>query len=336
MNPASGLFGAAVMVRNSLYDSGAFRQHRLQGPVVSIGNLCVGGTGKTPFAKLLGDLLTARGIAFDVLTRGYGRTSTEIRVVDPNGGPREFGDEPLLLAKYFASKPGAEGTSAPKVIVGANRYEAGRFAEKQFGPRLHLLDDGFQHRRLARDFDIVLLAPDDADQVLLPVGRLREPLRSLRRADAVVGTGAVNMAGFPYLPRRVWRVERDIVFPAQFKRDSRCLAFCGIARPDRFFTDLRRHGVYPVGEVIFRDHHAYGPSDVAKIRREISSSGADCCLTTIKDMMNLGELVARLQVPVSAIDLTMTLVDGDQALTEMLAVIEERKQTRNGPARGQN
>src|SRR3954465_1241405 len=104
MNPLSGLFGAGVAVRNALYDRGVLKQQRLRGPVVSIGNLCVGGTGKTPFTQLLGELLMQRGIEFAVLSRGEGRESTEIKIVDPEGTPREFGDEPLLLAKYFAAK----------------------------------------------------------------------------------------------------------------------------------------------------------------------------------------------------------------------------------------
>ena len=321
MNPLSGLFGAGVAVRNALYDRGMFKQQRLRGPVVSIGNLCVGGTGKTPFTQVLGDLLLKRGIAFDVLSRGYGRDSTEINVVDPNGRPSEFGDEPLLLAKYFAAK---QAEDPPVVIVGADRYAAGRFAEEKFGPRLHLLDDGFQHRRLARDFDIVLLAPDDADQVLLPTGRLREPLTALKRSDAVAGTEAVKVEAFPVLPPLVWRVERDIVLPEQLKPDARVLAFCGIARPHRFFTDLRRKGVYPVAELTFRDHHRYNAGDVEKIQREISNSNADCCVATIKDMMNLGELAHRL-APIYAVRLTMTLQNADTAVEEMLKVIQQRK-----------
>ncbi len=328
MNPASGLFGIGVAIRNSLYDRGMFRRRKLQGAVVSIGNLCIGGTGKTPFAQMIGDLLMERGIVFDILSRGYGRSSTEIKVVDPQGGPREFGDEPLLLAKYFAAKPGNGDAKAPKVIVGPDRYLAGLLAEKQFGPRLHLLDDGFQHRHLARDFDIVLLAPDDADQVLLPVGRLREPLRSLQRADAVVATEEVNIAGFPVLPPRVWRVERDISLPSHLPDGAKPLAFCGIARPDRFFQDLRRHAIYPVAELTFRDHHAYTASDVEKILREKTSSGADCCLTTIKDIMNLGELAHRL-APFSAVSLKLRLVEAEANVDEMLRVIEQRRTARS-------
>ena len=328
MNPLSGLFGTGVAVRNTLYDRGVLRTRRLQGPVVSVGNLCVGGTGKTPFAQLLGELLSAKGIAFDILSRGYGRTSTEIKAVDANGSPRDYGDEPLLLAKYFAAKSRSE-ENVPRVIVGADRYEAGVFAEKQFGPQLHLLDDGFQHRQLARDFDIVLLAPDDTDQVLLPVGRLREPLRALRRADAAVAIDAVKSEDFPIAPARIWRVERDIVLPPQMGANSRPLAFCGIARPNRFFQDLRRKGIYPVAELTFRDHHAYTAGDVEKILREISGSRADCCVTTIKDMMNLGDLAHRL-APIFAVRLELRLKDGEARVNEMLRVIEERRQGKDG------
>lgn len=319
MNPLSGLFGIGVAARNALYDRGLLQQQRLQGPVISIGNLCVGGTGKTPFTQLLGDLLIARSVPFDVLTRGYGRASTEIRVVDPQGSPHEFGDEPLLLAKYFAAK-----NADVKVIVGPDRYQAGLNAEKQFGPRLHLLDDGFQHRRLARDFDVVLLAPDDHDQVLLPVGRLREPLSALRRADAVVGSDEVRVADFPVLPPNIWRVHRDITLPPSYSPEMRVFAFCGIARPDRFFQDLRRHGVYPVAQLTFRDHHGYTDNDANKIHWEMSGSGADLCLTTIKDMMNLGALAQRL-APIGAVQLKMSLADPDTVVNEILRVIESRK-----------
>ena len=166
MNPLSAVFGAGVAIRNALYDRHVFQVKKLARPVVSIGNISVGGSGKTPFVIALGQLLAERGIAFDVLSRGYGRTSTEIAVVDPNGSPAQFGDEPLLIARKL---------QAP-VIVGADRYQAGLLAEQKFGSKLHLLDDGFQHRRLHRDFDIVLLPAEDQAGSLLPTGRLREPI----------------------------------------------------------------------------------------------------------------------------------------------------------------
>src|SRR6478752_9039675 len=149
MNPLSSIFGAGVRARNALYDRGLARSQRLSGPVVSIGNLSVGGSGKTPFVLLLGELLKARGLKFDILSRGYGRKTQGVLLVDPGGAPHDFGDEPVLMARRL---------NVP-VVVGESRYAAGVFAENKFGSQLHLLDDGFQHRALARDFDIVLVTP---------------------------------------------------------------------------------------------------------------------------------------------------------------------------------
>src|SRR5437588_6801539 len=190
---------------------------RLEGPVVSVGNLSVGGAGKTPFVILLGELLKARGIRFDVLSRGYGRDSRGVLLVDPGGLPREFGDEPLLIARRL---------QVP-VVVGEDRYQAGRFAEARFGPQMHLLDDGFQHRGLARDFDIVLVTPEDARDSLLPSGRLRESLESLQRADAVVLASGASAEAFPLAGKTVWRVRRGIVAQSV---PARPVVFCGIAR----------------------------------------------------------------------------------------------------------
>src|SRR6202047_3182957 len=175
-NPLEAIYGAVVGARNAFYDRGWLRARTLQGSVVSVGNLSAGGSGKTPFVILLGELLKQRGIKFDVLSRGYGRKTRGVLQVDPGGLSRDFGDEPLLIARRL---------QVP-VVVGEDRYKAGRFAEARFGPQIHLLDDGFQHRGLARHFDIVLVTPEDARDRLLPGGRLREPLGSLRRADAVV------------------------------------------------------------------------------------------------------------------------------------------------------
>jgi tetraacyldisaccharide 4'-kinase len=167
-----------VQARNALYDRALVPARKLKGPVVSVGNLTVGGSGKTPFVILLGELLKARGIEFDVLSRGYGRKFKGIALVDPSGSPEQFGDEPLLIARRL---------EVP-IIVGADRYQAGKFSEDKFEPRLHILDDGFQHRALAREFDIVLINPEDAHDSLLPRGRLREPLSSLKRADVASAT----------------------------------------------------------------------------------------------------------------------------------------------------
>src|SRR5713226_7714970 len=186
-NPLSAIYGAVSGARNALYDRGWVGARSLQGSVVSVGNLSTGGSGKTPFVILLGELLKARGVSFDVLSRGYGRKTKGVRVVEPGGSARDFGDEPLLIARLL---------EVP-VIVGEDRYAAGRLAEERLGVRLHLLDDGFQHRALARDFDIVLVTPEDARDRLLPVGRLREPPAALKRAHAVVLTSGADWTRFP-------------------------------------------------------------------------------------------------------------------------------------------
>src|SRR5271169_3980550 len=148
MNPLTELYGAATALRNRLFDQGLLTARRLAQPVVSVGNLSVGGSGKTPFVIALGELLKARGIRFDVLSRGYGRKTRGVMVVEPGGNAADFGDEPLLIARRLGVA----------VVVGESRYAAGRVAEERFQPQLHILDDGFQHRSLARDFDIVLMS----------------------------------------------------------------------------------------------------------------------------------------------------------------------------------
>src|SRR5712672_973483 len=197
----SAIYGGVVGARNALYDQRILKARSLQGPVISVGNVSTGGSGKTPFVILLGEQLKKRGIKFDVLSRGYGRKTRGVLLVGPSGLPRDFGDEPLLIARRLQSA----------VVVGEDRWEAGRFAEARFGPQVHLLDDGFQHRALARDFDIVLVTPEDARDRLLPSGRLREPLQSLQRADAIVLTSGASPESFPLAGKTVWRVRRGIV-----------------------------------------------------------------------------------------------------------------------------
>ena len=196
MNPLSSLYAAASGLRNTLYDRGVLRPRSLARPVISVGNLSAGGTGKTPFVIALAQLLQARGISVDVLSRGYRRKTRGVLPVDPNGTPAEFGDEPLLIARRLGVP----------VIVGESRYQAGQFAEQRFPSQLHILDDGFQHRSLARDFDIVLLAADDLRDRLLPTGRLRESISSLRRADAVVIPQGSDIDCTELQGKPVWRM----------------------------------------------------------------------------------------------------------------------------------
>ena len=311
MNPLSAVFGAAVRARNDFYDRGTFHVRRLRGPVVSIGNLSTGGTGKTPFLLLLGELLKQRSILFDVLSRGYKRDTGGVALVNPAGSARQFGDEPLLIARKLGVP----------VVVGEDRYEAGLYAEQNFGPQLHLLDDGFQHRALARDFDIVLLTPTDVRDSLLPTGRLREPLSALARADAVVLSGNLPQESIPESVRHTWRVQRSIFAP-QIK--DACVAFCGIARPEAFFSQLAQAGLNLAVTQRFRDHHPYDAHDVEKLLRLRDQNRASAFVTTEKDAVNLGEQL-RLLGTVHVVPLRMELEDPDAAVNEILARISQQR-----------
>jgi tetraacyldisaccharide 4'-kinase len=311
LNPLATIYGGAVGARNALYRCGLLRVRRLHGAVVSVGNLSAGGAGKTPFVMLLGELLKARGLKFDVLSRGYGRESRGVRLVDPGGLPQEFGDEPLLIARKL---------HVP-VIVGEDRYEAGRFAEARFGPQLHLLDDGFQHRALARDFDIVMVTPQDASDRLLPAGRLREKLPALLRADAVVLASGAAAESFPLEGKMVWRVRRGI---APQNIPPRPVVFCAIARPQNFVLQLRAANIEPAAEAFFRDHHAYNEKDVRELLALGQKSEAGGFVTTEKDAVNLGAYLSAI-APLSVVPVRMELADAANALDTMLRTIEERR-----------
>ena len=311
MNLLSQIYGLAAGVRNALYDRQMLPTKRLEGPVISVGNLSVGGSGKTPFVILLGELLKARGIPFDVLSRGYGRQTRGVLLVDPGGSSRDFGDEPLLIARRL---------DIP-VILGEERYQAGIFAEQKFGPRLHLLDDAFQHRALARDFDIVLVTADDARDHLLPAGRLREPLTALQRADAVVLTAGAAPDLFSVDGKLVWRVRRGI---SAENVPPKPVAFCGIARPQNFVLQLRKAGIEPSAEAVYRDHHAYTENDIRELLALKTQSEAGGFVTTEKDAVNLGAYFSALQ-PLAVVPVKMDLVDAANALDTMLRIISERR-----------
>lgn len=323
MNPLTGLYGAATALRNTLYDRGTLPTRRLEQPVVSVGNLSVGGSGKTPFVIALGEMLKARGIRFDVLSRGYGRKTRGVLVVEPEGKARDFGDEPLLIARRLGVP----------VIVGESRYNAGRLAEQKFQPQLHILDDGFQHRSLFRDFDIVLLTERDFDDKLLPAGRLRETLSSLKRADAIVlpaglevdhparRDAACRLALGALQQKPIWRIERSLVLldppPAP-------IVFCGIARPEQFFAQVRAAGITPAAEIGFRDHHAYDLDDIQALINARTKLDADGFLTTEKDAINLAPERHCLE-PLVVAELRITVHSPADVVDAILARIAERK-----------
>ena len=310
MNPIGAIFGLGVALRNALYDRQIFKSHKLARPVVSIGNISVGGTGKTPFVVALGNLLKKRGIEFDVLSRGYGRSSKEIVIVDPAGTPAEFGDEPLLIARKLGVP----------VVVGADRYQAGLLAEAKLPSKLHLLDDGFQHRRLHRDFDIVMLPESDLSAVLIP-WKLREPLQSLRRADVVVVGPDTRR---PKSAKTVWRARRQVHF---VDARAKTVAFCGIARPQQFFAGLKQLGMELVATVAFSDHHRYEERDIDRLLQIKDRTGAHEFITTEKDAINLGPLLSELRTfRTAALDLELQAPE--KVIETLLRTLEERCQCR--------
>jgi tetraacyldisaccharide 4'-kinase len=313
----SAIYGAAIAARNAFYDRGIFKSRRLAWPVVSIGNIRAGGTGKTPFTIALGRLLQEQGIAFSVLSRGHGRRSVNsIKLVDPTGSAADFGDEPLLISQKLGVP----------VIVGADRYSAGRFAEEKFSALkpahgttwVHLLDDGFQHRQLARDLDVVLVSASDSTDSLLPAGRLREPLSALKRANAVVLIDDAGPNDLPLEGKHIWRAKRRLTIP-HLPEDP--IAFCGIARPQNFFDDLTRAGIYLAAQIPFDDHHRYIDTDIQRllILREQKKSGG--FVTTEKDLINLQrvgpELLRKLQ-PLTVITMDLTIEDPVPVLAAIL------------------
>jgi tetraacyldisaccharide 4'-kinase len=294
-DPLTWIFAQAVRMRNARYDDGRAPVSRLRLPVISVGNLSVGGSGKTPFVQMLGRWLASQGIGYDVLSRGYRRHSRGVLRVDPAGPAELYGDEPLLLAR----------TLGAPVFVAEDRYLGGLAAEasaKQNGglARLHILDDGFQHRQLHRDFDIVLLAAGDLRGTLLPFGRLREPLSALSRADAVAAPE--ELAPLLNAPN-VWHVRRRLVLdrPAP----SRPLSFCGLAQPRQFWESLAEIGITSAATYAFGDHHRYTSRDSALLKRLARQHDANGFVTTEKDLVKLdtaelGEVCAprlMLEVP---------------------------------------
>lgn len=320
--PLAALYGGAVAAKNFAYEHQWLGAKRLRSPVVSIGNISVGGSGKTPLTIRLVELLSAEGMAVDVLSRGYGRTSRATERVDPLGDAKRFGDEPLLIARR---------TGAP-VFVGASRHGAGLLAEAnsaaQQGRRLariHLLDDGFQHRQLARDVDVVVLHRSDLTEALLPAGRLREPLSALRRADflALREEDAAFEARLRTLgiTAPIWWMRRTLSQPRDLTETfERAVAFCGIARPDEFFSALETD-VNVEFTVAFGDHHRYSHGDIDELVKAATEVQADAFVTTEKDAVKLNashlkelETVA----PVRVAKLELSLRDEPSVIRQLL------------------
>jgi tetraacyldisaccharide 4'-kinase len=285
------VYAVALKVEDALRSAGLLRSRSLRWPVVSIGSLSAGGAGKTPVVIALAKLLRNDGWMVDVLSRGYGREGRGVEQVQPelDRAARRFGDEPVLIAQQ---------TNVP-VWVGSDRFVAGERTETAISGdsrSVHLLDDGFQHRRLERTIDMVLVTAEDLDDALLPAGNLREGLSALQRADVIV----IREDEFETIGKRVWvllregaqmwTVRRTLHFPAPlfvFGAGLRPVAFCAIARPENFAAMLQNAGCGVVETVAFDDHHRYGMADIERVIEVAKSLNGSGFVTTEKDAVKL-------------------------------------------------
>lgn len=338
--PLSAIYSAVTRTRLAAYRRGWFSVSKLDVPVISVGNLTTGGTGKTPLVEWVCRAIASGGAAEDlrggkrvcVLTRGYGRDNPKTQVVVSNGvellaGEQEAGDEPFLLAKNLL------GIAA--VVANPDRVAAGEWAVKNLNAECFVLDDGFQHLRLARDLDIVTIDATNpwGGGSLLPSGRLREPRAGLSRADCVVITRADLVEDLPSIRAAVEQLVGAVpVFSSRMvtsgirkldgeSADTESLqsqtpgAFCGVGNPESFFNHLRGEGFAPAFTRAFADHHNYNQSELDALVKEAKSRGAEGLITTAKDAIKLSAL--NLALPCYVLEIQI-LIDEEDRLVKII------------------
>ncbi|MBI3323710.1 MAG: tetraacyldisaccharide 4'-kinase [Candidatus Omnitrophica bacterium] len=352
LQAASGLYGTAVRARNAAYDRGWLRRERLSRPVISIGNLTVGGTGKTSCVQYLASRLAQRGRRVAILSRGYGaRVSAPYALMAKDGrlfrddqpvaaGPQQEGssngaalpDEPQLLAASLDGVP---------VLVGRRREQTGREAINRFGPDVILLDDGFQYRRLARDCEIVLISAGMplGGWPLLPRGPMREPLTALRRADVVILTKAdQSLPALGALRERLRGINRQALIATALHEPARLRDHLGtslgltrlagarvglvssIGDPHGFEETVRRLGAGITVHLAYPDHHRYASQEWQAALRAVAGSGASALLTTEKDLARLRPIMTELlPVPVWVLGIRLAILEGEAELDARLA-----------------
>jgi tetraacyldisaccharide 4'-kinase len=303
----SAVYRRVARLRRSWYEQRPHTRRRLDRPVISVGNLVVGGSGKTPVVEAIARMLHEMGERPAVLSRGYARrrnadgvvvVSDLDRVLEP---VERSGDEPQMLARALPGIP---------VLVSPDRYLAGRLAEHRFGCTVLILDDGFQHLQLARTTDVLMVSPADLDERVLPAGRLREGLDAARVADALIVPGTseeVSRVSSVLGVSTAFRVETRFgpLRPlgegeAPAPPGARVVAVAGIARPERFFRTLRSQGWNVVAELPFPDHHWYTAKDLASINNLAQESHARIVVTTEKDAARVGEQAWWAALPMHA------------------------------------
>jgi len=342
LTPLSIAYGAGVRLRNSLYRKGILKSFDIGAPVISIGNLTTGGTGKTPLVEFVASQLAAEGRKVCVLTRGYRRQSTGRVVVSDYTQIRTdvnaAGDEALLLAERL------RGQAA--VIADANRVTAARWAIENLQSDTFILDDAFQHQRIRRDLNILTVDATNAwgKRRLLPTGILREPISELTRADCVVITRANQSTHLDQLRAEITQaspgtriftshMQPQAVRPLKTAGDSGeslmnqaapVAAFCGIANPFSFFSLIHREGLTLCYTRAFADHHDYLQRDIDRFIKDAIVYGAEAILTTAKDAVKLGNL--DFAIPCYVMDIAIE-VDDPQAFLNLLSQAVKNKKS---------
>jgi len=325
--PLSALYGVITRTRLSMYRRGAFKTTKLTQPVISVGNITTGGTGKTPLVEWIARTLANNGCTVAVLTRGYGREHPNERVLVSDGQavfstPEQAGDEAFLQATSL------KGLAA--VISDPNRIAAALDAIKHLHTTCFVLDDGFQHLRLARDLDIVTI---DATKPwgggrLLPEGRLREPLSGLERADCIVITRVDQVTDLVSIQQKLREFTNCRIFTSRMNTravtalndaatniETPLGVFCGIGNPQSFFTHVKREGYEPVFKKALRDHQPYSQQLIDSIINEAELAGSRSLLTTAKDAVKLRSL--NLRLPVFSLDVEIS-IDDEAAFKQLI------------------
>ncbi|MFN2413198.1 MAG: tetraacyldisaccharide 4'-kinase [Pyrinomonadaceae bacterium] len=327
LSPLGWILGALANRRNRLYDRGSFRSNTLGAKTISVGNITVGGTGKTPLVALVAEILAANNEKVCILTRGYGRKNTRERIIVSDGERvlaevAEGGDEPVELARRLIGKA--------VVVADVDRVAAAKWAKEKFDITVFVLDDGFQHRRARRDIDIVCIDATNpfGGGKLLPAGRLREPLSNLSRASAVVVTRANLVENADSIVSAVRRYAKavpvftsDVRLQAVVRLESflsgnaeaveglpvnkAAMAFCGVGNPESFFALLRQEQIKIAAAEMFRDHYRYVSSDLAGLSKRATHSGAAFLVTTAKDAVKLKGMAIDLPVFVAVTELAV-------------------------------
>jgi tetraacyldisaccharide 4'-kinase len=314
-----------IVLRNYLYSKEWLKIKKADAVVISVGNITTGGTGKTPLVVWLCKNLQHEKIFCAILTRGYKATK------DRRIKTQDRSDEPAILSEMCPKA---------KLIVNPDRIAGAKEAVNRFGARLLIMDDGFQHRRLARDIDIVTI---DATQPfgygrLFPAGLLREPVNSIKRADAVVITRS-NQASDSELKKieaKVQKIKSDMIIARavhspviarttddkeisiELLKDKKIFAFCGIGNPDAFINTMGEFGAKTVGSKIYDDHYHYADKDIADICTEAANIKADLILTTQKDFSRLSIEKLRPDIPFAYLAIELKLVSGEDAITRLI------------------